>query len=87
MAEQTFKKETCWGNNKNDFVGEDEILVTITLCEYRELVAANAKHAEELRKANERANEEASKARALRDKLDKLLEAASGKEAEIEVPF
>ena len=76
MAEQVFEKKTDWGANKNDFAGQDEIMVTITLCEYRELVKANAKHEEELRKAREAKYEAEKKADALRAKLDKLLEAA-----------
>lgn len=33
MAEMKYKKETDYGR-ENDFVGEDEITVTITLNEY-----------------------------------------------------
>lgn len=43
MAEQVFKKDTSWGANANDFKGEDEIMVHITLHEYRELVEIKAK--------------------------------------------
>lgn len=43
MAEQTFKKDAGWGNSINDFYGEDEITVTITLREYRELLKASVK--------------------------------------------
>lgn len=42
MAEQKFSKDTNWGN-VNDFYGEDEITVTITLREYRELLKASFK--------------------------------------------
>lgn len=42
MAEQKFSKDTNWGN-ANDFYGEDEITVTITLREYRELLKASVK--------------------------------------------
>lgn len=41
MADQVFKKDADYGN-KNDFVGESEITVTITLAEYRDLVATKA---------------------------------------------
>lgn len=43
MAEQTFKKDAGWGNSANDFYGEDEITVTITLHEYRELIKTSVK--------------------------------------------
>lgn len=82
MAEQVFEKKTEWGAYKNDFIGQDEITVTITLCEYRELVARNAKHEEELRKARDEKYEAEKKADALRAKLDKLLEAAEEGEEE-----
>lgn len=42
MAEQKFSKDTNWGS-ANDFYGEDEITVTITLREYRELLKASFK--------------------------------------------
>lgn len=42
MAEQTFKKDAIWGS-VNDFYGEDEITVTITLREYRELLKESVK--------------------------------------------
>lgn len=41
------KKEISWGNDK-DFYGEDEIVVTITLAEYRDLVSFKAKYDAEL---------------------------------------
>ena len=74
MAEESFEKKVGYGNNANDFRGESEIMVSITLHEYRELVEKNAKHAEELRKAEAKYFEEYKKANALREKLDKLLE-------------
>ena len=75
MAEQIFKKEVCWGEGKYNFIAEDEITVTITLDEYRNLVKESARHQEELRKVNEARYEAEKKANALREKLDKLLEA------------
>lgn len=38
MAEQKFEKTVDYSLNRDDFMGEDEILVTITLHEYRELI-------------------------------------------------
>lgn len=73
MAEQTFKKETDgYGESSrdNDFAGESEIMVTITLHEYRDLVRSSAKHTEELRKKGE----EAYKARRERDAANAKLQ-------------
>lgn len=52
MAEQIFNKDVDWGS-VNDFYGEDEITVTITLHEYRELVKKSVKFdkTEELERA------------------------------------
>lgn len=81
--EQVFTKETKgWGSTANDFRGQDEIMVTITLHEYRELVTRDAKHAEELRKVNEAKYEAEKKATALREKLDRLLEATQEEKEE-----
>ena len=85
MAEETFKKEVDYRGNINDFRGDCEIMVTITLHEYRELVEKNAKHAEELRKAELKYCEEYKKACALREKLDKLLETVNDGENDGEI--
>lgn len=84
MAEQIFKKETGWGGKAIDFKGKHEIMVTITLHEYRGLVERDAKHTEELRKANNAKLEAEGVAAKLRDKLDKLLAAAGDEEEEEE---
>lgn len=42
MAEQTFKKNTEYGDEKNNYIGDGEITITITLSEYRELVSVKA---------------------------------------------
>lgn len=42
MAEMKYAKETDYGNNKNDYIAPDEITVTITLAEYRDLVSVKA---------------------------------------------
>lgn len=41
MAEQTFKKDCDYGEEYN-FAGENELMVTITLAEYRFLVEEHA---------------------------------------------
>ena len=42
MGTYNFKKETEYSDNANNYVIEGEITVTITLSEYRELVAIKA---------------------------------------------
>jgi len=80
MAEQVFKKEAesfyyseQYGptNTRNDFVADDELTVTITLHEYRQMIWSLAKHADVVREKEE----EARKARAERDELKKKLDA------------
>lgn len=52
MAEQIFKKECDYGKC-NNFVGESEITVTITLNEYRDLVTEKATKDSDIAKAEE----------------------------------
>lgn len=80
MAEQVFKKDTPWGENRHDFIGEDEITVTITLSEYRDLVAKNAKTEQRVNEANERASKARQEAEAAKAKLDKVLTLTSEEE-------
>lgn len=80
MAEQTFRKDTGWGASNHDFFGEDEITVTITLAEYRELVEKNAKTEQRVNEANERANKARQEAEAAKAKLDKVLTLTSEEE-------
>ena len=77
MAEQIFKKETEWGTNRNDFVGESEIMVEITLHEYRELVENNAKTEQRIKEAEEKAYKAKKDADEARAKMEKLLDLAS----------
>ena len=77
MADQIFKKETFWGTADN-FVGEDEITVTITLNEYRNLVNEVARKDYDLEKEREKTREEARKAQAYKDKLEALIEKLNG---------
>lgn len=75
--EQVFSKDTRgWDGNRDDFRGQDEIMVTITLHEYRELITRDAKHEDEKRKLKDEYYAEHQRANALRTKIDKLLEAA-----------
>ena len=77
MAEQTFKKETEWGTNKNDFAGESEIMVRITLHEYRELVEKNAKTDQRIKEAEEEMYKARNEAREAKEKLEKLISMTS----------
>ena len=86
MAEQIFKKETEWGINKNDFAGESEIMVRITLHEYRELVEKNAKTDQRIKEAEEEMYKARNEARESKAKLDKVL-ALTSKSEECEDEF
>lgn len=81
MAEQIFKKETTWGN-ENNFVGDGEITVTITLGEYRDLVKQVALKDYDLKKERERTFEAVKKAQSYKDKLEALIEKLNGVEEE-----
>ena len=73
MAEQIFKKETEWGINRNDFMGECEIMVEITLHEYRELIEKNAKTEQRIKEAEDMARNARKEAESAKAKLDKVL--------------
>lgn len=79
MADQIFKKETIWGAADN-FVGEDEITVTITINEYRNLVKEVAKKDYDLEKEREKTRESDKKAEAYKAKLEALIEKLNGVE-------
>lgn len=53
MAQETFEKNISgWSNTIYDFRGENEIMVTITLNEYRELVKISATAKQKIEDAN-----------------------------------
>ena len=72
MADQVFKKETDYNVNENNFAGESEIMVTITLNEYRELVSHKATRDKDVNEAVSKANEAKIKARDLESENTKL---------------
>lgn len=77
MAEQVFKKEVegYYGSGyRDDFKGQDEIMVRITLHEYRELVTDKAKHAESLRKKDEEVRKAREERNAAKHQLQSFLE-------------
>ena len=81
MAEQIFKKETTCGN-ENNFVGDGEITVTITINEYRNLVKEVALKDHDLQKEREKTSEANKKADAYKAKLEALIEKLNGVEDE-----
>ena len=72
MADQIFKKETEYNVNENNFVGESEITVTITLNEYRELVGIKATRDKDVKAADKAASEARIEARDLESENTKL---------------
>lgn len=81
--EQTVKKygkETLdYGTNKHDFVADDELTVTITLSEYRELVKSVATKESDIAKATSATMAKEAEIRKLKEQIDRLL---GGDEAE-----
>lgn len=82
MAEQIFKKETSWSGTTDNFVGEDEIVVTITINEYRNLVKEVAKKDYDIEKEREKTREANKTANAYKAKLEALIEKLNGVEDE-----
>lgn len=80
MAEQIFKKETAWCGTSDNFIGEDEITVTITINEYRNLVKEVALKEYDLKKEREKTNEANKTANAYKAKLEALIEKLNGVE-------
>ena len=76
MAEQVFKKETEYSTNENNFIGESEITVTITLNEYRDLVSHTATRDKDIKSAQ-------SEAREARVRASTLEEENAGLKAEL----
>ncbi len=71
MAEMKYKKETDYGR-ENDFVGEDEITVTITLNEYRQLVEFHANGENRIEKAEKNKYLREEKIRTLEHRVEDL---------------
>jgi outer membrane protein assembly factor BamE (lipoprotein component of BamABCDE complex) len=64
-----------WGGaNDHDIVTNQELTVTITLNEYRELVTKNAGHAEEVSKLQAEASKERQRANTLQNRIEQLLD-------------
>ena len=84
MAEQVFKKETQWNGTADNYFGEDEITVTVTLNEYRTLVREVARKDYDLEKEREKTREANKKAEVYKAKLDALIEKLNGVEDENE---
>lgn len=67
MADQVFKKETGYNVNENNFAGESEIMVTITLNEYRELVSHKATRDKDVKGAETEARDARIRANTLEE--------------------
>lgn len=59
--------------NKHDYIGQDEITVTITLAEYRDLVEKNAARQQEINKINDKVNEKDREIQRLKEKIERML--------------
>ena len=66
------KKLDKYGNNNNDFVATGELTVTITLSEYRALVASKATRDADINKANTDRFQRESENRSLKEEIAKL---------------
>lgn len=71
MADQIFRKDTDYGK-RNDYEGKDELTVTITLAEYRELVAVKACRDYEKQKIEERARKAEQRSKDLEKIIDEM---------------
>ncbi len=72
MAEQTFKKNTEYCDEKNNYIGDGEITVTITLSEYRELVSVKAMNDKLIDEANKDRYSRESENQRLKKENDEL---------------
>ena len=66
------KKLDGWHSNDQNFVAPQEITVTITLCEYRELVEKNATRKADIDKANSDKYERDTENKQLREEVARL---------------
>ena len=66
------KKLNKYGDNNNDFVATGELTVTITLSEYRALVASKATRDADINKANTDRFQRESENRSLKEEIAKL---------------
>lgn len=72
-----------WGNDRNDFIADNEVTVTITLREYRELVKSHAVKEADVNRANRRSVELEEENKALKKELD-YLHSLTRKNAEVQ---
>ncbi len=83
--EGKFSKETSgYGIDKNDFVIENELTVTITLNEYRELISVKAKRDEEKEKLQSKCWKLESEISKLKDKILELTTSESEADENVE---
>lgn len=82
MAEQEFKREVGWGSVKDDFQGESELMVTITLHEYRSLVTTEAQLDYRIEQKNQEISEIRRELDEANRRVDSLLEVLNGDDGE-----
>lgn len=66
------KKMECFSWKENNFVAENELTITITLAEYRELVASKATKQHDIDRANEDKYKRENEIKMLREETEVL---------------
>lgn len=67
-------------DNKHNYAAEDEIMVTITLSEYRELVENNATRKEAVDKVSQKVAEKDAEIKRLKEKIERMFSAEKDEE-------
>lgn len=67
------KEVNDYSTNKHDYIGDDEITVTITLGEYRELVTKTATSDAEISKAKNALYDKDAQIKKLNERIEQLL--------------
>ena len=74
MAEIQVKEFDKYGSQRDDYANGQELMITITLAEYRDLVEFHAKHEDENRKLRLEGYEKDKKIDELQKKIDAFKE-------------
>ena len=83
MSYSAYKKETAdYRTNDDDFRAPDELTVTITLHEYRELVECKARHEEKIKEKNDEVWEMRKQRDEAKARLDSVIAKINGEEGE-----
>lgn len=74
MSESVYKKEPGnYGTNVNDFRAPDELTVTVTLHEYRDLIECKARHEAKVKEKDEEVWEMRKQRDEARARIDSLI--------------